>query len=385
MVRHLSCLPVLSLLLAACGGPAPEVLLASPPPVMRVGESAVVRAEYRQGGESREGVGFTWRSADEGIAEVDNDGRVYAIAEGVTRVIATAFDVDSEPLTVTVRPRRVEPTLTLSPTSVSLEVGGAAQLLADYTDEDGKPAQAPLLSFTVAPAGVVTVDGSGVLTALAKGQAQVRAAVGEVLSPPVLVTVVGSASEVAEVVVAGPATLVVGQVGTFTAQARNLAGQVVPGKTFVFQSEAPAVAQVDGSGVATAMAVGTTGITASVDGVQSVPLVLEVKDPSSQRTGSFSGSGNYTVTGTATLSAGGSALSLAFGPDFFSSSGPDLEVFLSTTPTVTAESVSLGRLKSTSGAQSYEVSAGVSGLDSHPYVIVECVKFRVRFGWATLN
>ncbi|MGH7457397.1 MAG: DM13 domain-containing protein, partial [bacterium] len=73
-----------------------------------------------------------------------------------------------------------------------------------------------------------------------------------------------------------------------------------------------------------------------------------------------------------------------FGSDFSSSSGPGLEVFLSTTNTVGANSRNLGRLQSTSGAQNYNVPSGIA-FNTYSWVIIHCVPFNVTFGYAQLR
>ncbi len=78
------------------------------------------------------------------------------------------------------------------------------------------------------------------------------------------------------------------------------------------------------------------------------------------------------------------ALELLFGDDFVSSNGPRLEVYLSTSSSVVSEITSLGRLKSSSGSQSYSIPAGIQS-NSYNYILIHCVSFNVTFEYPQLR
>ncbi len=95
------------------------------------------------------------------------------------------------------------------------------------------------------------------------------------------------------------------------------------------------------------------------------------------REGTWMGSGNYTVSGVAQIydSNGKKILLLN---NFSSSNGPDLRVYLSTT-TGAASFVNLGKLKSTSGKQTYEIP-NTTNINEFKFALIWCQQFSVLFG-----
>lgn len=98
--------------------------------------------------------------------------------------------------------------------------------------------------------------------------------------------------------------------------------------------------------------------------------------------GVFSGSRNYQVSGSAKVldQDGKKILRLE---DFSSSNGPDLKVYLSTDVNA-SQFISLGRLRSTSGNQNYDIS-GMPDLSQYPFALIWCEQFGVLFGSANLK
>jgi hypothetical protein len=99
-------------------------------------------------------------------------------------------------------------------------------------------------------------------------------------------------------------------------------------------------------------------------------------------TGSFAGRSGYTASGTVKVLQNGTSFSLTFDP-FSGSSGPDLKVYLSKQETP-SDFISLGALKSTSGAQSYSIPAGTD-LAVYKYALVHCQAANKVFAVAELK
>ncbi len=100
------------------------------------------------------------------------------------------------------------------------------------------------------------------------------------------------------------------------------------------------------------------------------------------RQGNLTGSNNYKVSGVAQLYNENGKLVLLL-DDFSSSNGPDLRVYLSTTSGA-ASFVNLGKLKSTTGKQSYEIPAGTN-LTEFKFVLIWCQQFSSLFGKSETN
>jgi hypothetical protein len=100
------------------------------------------------------------------------------------------------------------------------------------------------------------------------------------------------------------------------------------------------------------------------------------------RAGLLMGCGGHTVMGVAEIYDDNGKLVLLF-DDFTSQNGPDLYVYLSTTSNAN-QFVSLGKLKSTTGKQTYEIPDGTDVMQ-YKYAHVWCKQFSVCFGLAQTN
>jgi len=274
----------------------------------------------------------------------------------------------------------------ITPTNSAVEIGKATSFQAIYFDSLGNQVAGVAFQWNSSDQNIATIDANGQAAGKQAGQARISARGRGVTSGVAMLTVVANPNQVARVVVTPDSgSIAVGGAQQFTAVARNLSGTVLGGRTFSWRSSNATIASVNGNGLATGVKTGRVNIIASVDGVDSPPAPLTVSGTS--RSGAFTkrpGS-SYNVSGSATLEQQpNGSLVLQFGSNFSTSNGPGLEVFLSTTNAVGANSRNLGRIKSTAGAQSYNVPAGVS-LSTYNWVIIHCVPFNVTFGYAKLE
>lgn len=107
--------------------------------------------------------------------------------------------------------------------------------------------------------------------------------------------------------------------------------------------------------------------------------------PTPHRTGDFQANGSYTVVGKVSVFKVSNGERFDFSSDFSTSNGPDLFVYLvkASNGAVSGNNfVSLGKLKKTTGTQSYSLSQSSAGYKS---VVVWCKKFGVNFGYANLT
>jgi hypothetical protein len=98
--------------------------------------------------------------------------------------------------------------------------------------------------------------------------------------------------------------------------------------------------------------------------------------------GSFSGNMSYVVTGTAGL-YDFEGKKYIYLQNFSTSAGPDLKLYVATT-TNAAQFVSLGALKSNSGAQAYLIS-NPPDFNTYNKVLIWCQQFSVLFGASTIQ
>lgn len=112
----------------------------------------------------------TWTSSNDGVATVDANGNVTAVALGEATITATCGAV-SAGCTVTVVPTPVE-SVTLSNTSLNLTEGETATLTATIAPENATDKS---ITWTSSDASVATVDANGKVAAVKTGKATITA------------------------------------------------------------------------------------------------------------------------------------------------------------------------------------------------------------------
>lgn len=307
---------------------------------------------------------------------------LYALPFFLTSCVGTEYIDDP------VSPVQVASRVVISPLNAAVQVGFSLQLHAALVNSVGDSSLPQEVQWSSSNTTVATVNPGGLLVGLQPGQVRISARHIDLVSSPALVTVVADPNQVARVVVSPHAVQRnIGGMQQFTATAYNLSGDVLAGRIPAWASSNTSAVSINSNGLATALTEGAASISAVIDGIESGPSLFTVVDNVVSRTGTFvmrPGSG-HNVQGTATLSRRtNGSLVLAFGSDFASAGGPDVEVYLSTTNSVGANSISVGNLQRFSGAQSYNVPSGVQ-LNSYDWVIIHCVPFNITFGYARLQ
>ena len=199
-----------------------------------------------------------------------------ASAPGQYKVVAADHSSNaSDTATVTVIPVPVA-SVSVSPPSASVLVGGTVSLVATTLDSAGGVLTGRAVTWSSSNTGIATVNGSGVVTALAPGSSTMTAT-SEGKSGTASVAV--SSVPVASVTVA-PATASppVGQTVQLTATPQDASGNPLSGRVITWSSTSTTVATVSGSGLVTARAAGSATITATSEG-QSGTAAITVPAP----------------------------------------------------------------------------------------------------------
>jgi len=247
--------------------PVADVLVTPGTATLEVGASRTFAAVPRDaGGAPLAGRAVGWGSSAPAVLTISSDGSASALAPGTATVTATA-EGRTGSATVTVVPVAAPAavaSVSLAPASAQLVVGGVQAFSATLRDAVGGVLTGRPVSWSSSDAAVAVVSAAGVVTAVAAGSATIMASSeGKSATAAVTVTPV----PVASVSVApATATLVVGGAQPFTATLRDAAGAVLTGRPVTWSSSAPAVATVGGTGVVTAVAVGSATVTATVEG-----------------------------------------------------------------------------------------------------------------------
>ena len=214
------------------------------------------------GGRAIAGKTFAWGSSDAGIAAVGASGLVTAMANGAATITATSDGVAG---TAAVTVAQAVATIIVTPDSASLNVvGGTVRLAATAKDARGHAIAGQAFTWSSSDSSIVTVDASGVATAVSTGKATVTAtASGK--GGSAAVTVAQKAASVT-LTPAAASLAALGATIQLTAAASDSNGHAINGKTFAWASSNTGIATVGTSGLVTAVANGAATITATADG-----------------------------------------------------------------------------------------------------------------------
>jgi uncharacterized protein YjdB len=203
----------------------------------------------------------TWQSSDNAIATVSNAGVVTGVAPGTVTITATS-ETRSGSAAVTVHPVPVA-TVTLDPTSVTLEPGQTATLVATTKSADGTVLTGRTVTFSSDNESVARVSSDGVVTGVAPGTATITAT-SEGVRATATVTVQPSVA----FVVVSPNEVFLRRNGTvqLTATAYDASNNVIVGRAVTWSTSDDHLATVSDTGLVTARRAGTVTITATIDG-----------------------------------------------------------------------------------------------------------------------
>lgn len=177
---------VLPLALASCGGDdgsGPETFSLSVTPgtaEIATGGSTTLTARVTDGsGATVSGQSFTWSSSNEAVATVSATGVVQALSVGQTTITATT-DINGTPTTATatITVIQVAATVTVTPATGTLMVGETLQFTAEVLDGVGASIPGAAVTWSSSDPAVVTVDATGLATAVAEGSATISATAG---------------------------------------------------------------------------------------------------------------------------------------------------------------------------------------------------------------
>jgi serine/threonine-protein kinase len=258
-------------------GEAPRVARLDLSPLsatLTVGETLALQAEARDSSGGPIGnVDVRFRADDSAVATVSDDGIVTAVSPGSARISASAGQVTST-IAVLVsapapnappRPASRPTTVAVDPTAVDIIPGESAQLRARVLDQNGQPMVGQTVRWVSANPGVASVTDDGRVTGERAGATTVTAGSG---TRQGTVTITVSPTPAASVSVTPTATtLAVGDTRQLSSTIRDARGDALTDRTVTWRSDDPGIASVSPSGLAQAVAPGTTTIAAETRGV----------------------------------------------------------------------------------------------------------------------
>jgi len=249
--------------------PVASVTITPTNPTLSVGQTLGMTATMRDaGGNILSGRAVTWASQNQAVATVDAQGVVTAVASGSATIVATSEGINGSTLinVSTIPVARVD----VAPTTVSLNPGQTSQLTATAYDANNNVLVRPV-TWVSSNTAVATVSASGLVTAVASGNATISATSGGVTGTA-LITV--ALVPVASVTVTPSApNMFPNDVLQLTATAQDAGGNVITGRPTTWSSSNTNVATVTSTGLVTAVTQGAATITATVDGVSGTSTV----------------------------------------------------------------------------------------------------------------
>ena len=243
--------------------------------LLNVGETvtlvAKVLPEYA---DNRE---VTWRSDNDAVAQVDDNGVVKAVAPGTATVSVSTLDGSnlSANCTVTVvKPVILAESISLDIIAANMDVGDTMMLTATVLPEDADNREVAWISGNE---DVVTVDDNGVVTAVAPGTATVTVSTldGSDLSANCVITVVKP------VILAESISLDIIAANMDVGDTMMLTATVLPedadNREVTWLSGNEDVVTVDNNGVVTAVAPGTATVTVSTLDGSNLSATCEIR------------------------------------------------------------------------------------------------------------
>lgn len=284
-IAALICAAAMAVGLSACGVNITSVGLPSTA-TMNKGDTLQLEISYGTENEAEadaiaeaaEKLDLVWTSSDEAVATVDGDGLVTAVGAGTTEIKVSAADVNlSSSCLVTVV---VPATGITAPEQLNLVLNGqnTASLNAMATPEDATDVT---LTYVSSDENVATVDETGLVTAVANGEADItitltqtfpastgETATAETSAQPINLTATTHVTVTTAVEsISFDKTEGILTVGNTHQIKATVSPENASDQTLTWTSSDESIATVDGSGNVAAKAAGSATITASVGDV----------------------------------------------------------------------------------------------------------------------
>ncbi|MBV6647775.1 MAG: Ig-like domain-containing protein [Cyclobacteriaceae bacterium] len=282
----------------------------------------------------------------------------------------------------------VPPRISTTPLMASILVDSAIQLNSTYYNQYGIEEEV-VLSYINLSSGIISLDLNGSVTGNSIGVGRVVATYQDVVGDTIIINVLGSPDDVANVVISAPSNTVdVGATLTLDLMATNFMGESVTDAMVSWQSKDTQIATVNAMGIVTGVGNGVTEIVATADGIQSEAFEIIVGNVGKIAT--FSGNRGYGASGMATLNIENDSLKLNLSSDFdtdFAGGGSTVVYLSNTINDRDVVPTGLRVMKITEdGAYTFNITEiadpDMVGLDDYRYVIILCEPFEIIFGIA---
>jgi hypothetical protein len=266
-------------------------------------------------GDSEDLASAVWTSSDPTTVAIDSSGSAQTLATGTVTISATYGSVTGQTTFNVLQAALVS--IALTPDSPSIALGTNVQLTAvgSFTDGSTQDLSSVLWNSDDPSVAFVSVNGTGLVSGNAVGSATISATSGSITGSTLLTVTPAVVSSI--LVSPATATIPAGTTQQFTATGTftdSSTQDVTDQATWI--SSAGSVATVSGSGLASAVTVGATTITASIGSVsgngtlnvgpavlQTITITPQDATMGKDTTLQFTATGNYSDSTTQDLTA----------------------------------------------------------------------------------
>jgi len=179
-------------------------------------------------------------------------------------------------------PAPVVTTVSVAPSSASVQVGATTPLSATVKDQNGNTMTGQTVTWSSDKTGIATVNPSGVVSGVAAGSATITASTsGKSGTATITVTAAPRPAPVVTTVTVSPTSVSVqvGSTSNLSATVKDQNGNTMSGQTVTWASDKTNIATVNSSGVVTGVAAGSATISATSSGKSGTAAVTVTAPP----------------------------------------------------------------------------------------------------------
>ncbi len=248
-----------TILLTVLAPPLTTITVTAPNSTLQPAQTTQATATLRDiNGTVMTGLPIAWSSTSTAVATVSNTGLVTAVGSGTTQITVTSGTVTGT-LAVTVPPVN---TVNVGLPNPTRQPGQTTQATVQLLDASNNPATNRVVVWSSSNTAVATVSASGLVTAVASGTSQITVtSEGKTGSATVTIPPVNTVN-----LTATTTFLVAAQTQQIAVSLLDASNNPATNRVVTWSSGNPAAVTVNASGLVTAVATGTSVITATSEG-----------------------------------------------------------------------------------------------------------------------
>ncbi|WP_299161690.1 Ig-like domain-containing protein [uncultured Tenacibaculum sp.] len=334
-----------------------------------------------------------WTSSNPDVITVSNSGLVTALKIGTSIITATAITTDGKAVSseneITVV--KAESKLEIDNLLQDITINTTHQYTTTYTNDLGE-VETPQISWSSTNPAVLSVSSSGLITAIALGNATITASVtinGNIFSFEDVLTVVGVAERLT---INNPITELnadTSQTHQYTTTYTDQTGQTQTPQ-ITWSSSDTSIASISSTGIITAVSIGSVTITASVtlngNTTTDQNTITITGSAPKEKTGTIKTTSSYPLSGTFTLKEipNTNDLELIVNADYNASTAlPGLYLYITNNPNSVGGAKEIQKVAVFNGAHTYIIKD--TGIDDYNHLLYWCKPFSVKVGDAEIK